>query len=208
MAPDAGGDRVTLGPLTALVIAAGLLTVVTVNPAWWGLAPGTAARPAVRWITVAAGAALAGGGVARGDVLLGAALAAAALAAGADLACREIPHRWVAVMAAAGVLEVVAGQAALTSTVVTAAAIGLFFIAVHLMTRSGLGLGDVKLAIGMALALGWPRALSATVLGLWAGGLWALWLLISRRAARTSGIPLGPFLVLGMALSALATAPW
>ncbi|WP_366181145.1 prepilin peptidase [Actinomyces timonensis] len=66
--------------------------------------------------------------------------------------------------------------------------------------RAGLGLGDVKLCALIGLWLGWYGA-TALVLGVWvgvmAGGLAALVLLISRRASREDPMAYGPYLVLG-----------
>jgi leader peptidase (prepilin peptidase)/N-methyltransferase len=174
----------------------------------WGLAPGARAGRGVRLATVLAAALLAAAATFRGRPDMGVALAAAVLAGGADLACREIPHRWLAVMAAVGLFEMVTGRVAPVGDVAAAAGIGAFFLAVHLVTREGLGLGDVKLSVAMAFALGWPGALTAMVIGLWAGGLWALGLVVAKRAGAGTSIPLGPFLVLGMAVAALAVTPW
>jgi leader peptidase (prepilin peptidase)/N-methyltransferase len=198
---------VILTGVLAAVGAAGSTWIIVHRVSWWGLRAGAAVGRRVRLATVIGAAVLAGLAGVRGDLTLAAALWAGALAGGADLACREIPHRWVAVMAVAGVYQMAVGQVAVIPAVAATAAIGAFFLAVHLVTRSGLGLGDVKLSVGIALALGWPQALTATVLGLWAGGLWAALILITRRAERADGIPLGPFLVLGMAVAALLTVP-
>lgn len=65
---------------------------------------------------------------------------------------------------------------------------------------AGMGLGDVKLAGVLGLYLGWlgwaplvVGAFSAFLLG----GLFALVLLITRRANRKSGIPFGPWMLAG-----------
>lgn len=185
-----------------------VLSAVTARPAWWGLPSGAAATAAVRWSTVAIGSGFAGAAIAVGaGGALAAALAAGALAAGADAVSREIPHRWVAVMVAAGLSEMERGQLAWQPTLLVALAVGVFFFVAYVVTRAGIGLGDAKLAFGFALALGWPRAVTAVVVGLWAGGLFASALLVTRRARRQSTIPLGPFLIVGMAVAGLLTGP-
>jgi leader peptidase (prepilin peptidase)/N-methyltransferase len=181
---------------------------ITSRPAWWGLAADVRVVPALRWATAAMGGGLAGVAVAAGEGgALAAALAAGALAAGADAASREIPHRWVAVMVAAGLGELAQGALAWQPTLLAAFAVGTFFLLAYVVTRGGIGLGDVKLAFGFALALGWPRAMTAVVVGLWAGGLFALGLIVTHRARRQSTIPLGPFLIVGMAVAGLLTGP-
>ncbi|WP_106398490.1 prepilin peptidase [Actinocorallia populi] len=71
----------------------------------------------------------------------------------------------------------------------------LWFIA-----PSQIGLGDVKLAPSLGLALGWLGA-EAFVTGVVAihvlGGLWGAALLATRRAGRGSSFPFGPFMLAG-----------
>jgi leader peptidase (prepilin peptidase)/N-methyltransferase len=63
-----------------------------------------------------------------------------------------------------------------------------------------MGLGDVKLAgvLGLFLGfLGWAELVVGAFAGFVLGGLFAIGLLLSRRAGRTSGIPFGPWMVAG-----------
>ncbi|WP_052710676.1 A24 family peptidase [Pseudofrankia sp. DC12] len=100
--------------------------------------------------------------------------------------------------------------AQLAGAAVGAAISLLFFGLLHLVPRSGLGLGDVKLAGLLGVALGWTddfsRVLLAVILGIFSAGLWALFLLATRRARRTDAIPYGPHLLLGALLALLAGA--
>ncbi|MCL5971193.1 MAG: A24 family peptidase [Firmicutes bacterium] len=75
--------------------------------------------------------------------------------------------------------------------------LGLLLLLVHILTRGGLGMGDVKYSVALGVALGWPEGLLALVAGIWAAGLYALVLVLARKAKRHDSIPLGPFLVLG-----------
>ena len=61
----------------------------------------------------------------------------------------------------------------------------------------GLGMGDVTLATFIGLAIGFPSALVAIVLGILVGGLVSALLLLARRATLQTAIPYGPFLILG-----------
>ena len=79
---------------------------------------------------------------------------------------------------------------------------GLFalYLLMALAYPAGMGMGDVKLAGLLGLYLGWfgwgqlaVGAFSAFLLG----GLFALLLLITRRANRKSGIPFGPWMLAG-----------
>ena len=79
-------------------------------------------------------------------------------------------------------------------------AVALAFLVLALAAPSGLGLGDVKLALLLSFTLGW---LGVTAVATWlffgflAGGLWALALLVTRRATRKTYIAFGPPLLLG-----------
>jgi leader peptidase (prepilin peptidase)/N-methyltransferase len=97
--------------------------------------------------------------------------------------------------------------AQLAGAAVGAAVPLLFFGLLHLIPRSGLGLGDVKLSGLLGAALGWTdeiyRVLLAVILGIVSAGLWAMFLLATRRARRTDAIPYGPHLLLGALLALL-----
>ncbi len=77
----------------------------------------------------------------------------------------------------------------------------LFFLIV-LISRGGMGFGDVKMAALIGLALGWQLGLVAILIGIIIGGLAAIVLLILRLKGRKQAIPFGPFLSVG-AIAAL-----
>ncbi len=67
-----------------------------------------------------------------------------------------------------------------------------------------MGLGDAKLAVGIGFLLGITEGLSAIVIGIWAGALWSLSLMLLQKVSGNkktlsmkSEIPLAPFLILG-----------
>ncbi|GII99038.1 leader peptidase (prepilin peptidase)/N-methyltransferase [Sediminihabitans luteus] len=89
------------------------------------------------------------------------------------------------------------------------AAGGVLFSAYLLLAlagpRGGLGFGDVKLAalLGVALGwLGWGPVVVATFAAFAVGGVWAVALLVTGRATRSSAIPFGPCMVAGAVLGA------
>lgn len=100
--------------------------------------------------------------------------------------------------------------AQLTGAAVGAAIPLLFFGLLYLIPRSGLGLGDVKLSGLLGAALGWTGRTSdaplALILGIFSAGLWAAFLLVTRRARRTDAIPYGPHLLLGALLALVVGA--
>lgn len=77
------------------------------------------------------------------------------------------------------------------------------FVAYFLMAFAypgGMGFGDVKLAGVLGLYLGW-LSWGALIVGAFSafvcGGVFSIILLLTRRAGRKSGIPFGPWMVLG-----------
>ena len=69
----------------------------------------------------------------------------------------------------------------------------------YLLTRGrGMGYGDVKLAAFIGLMSGFPLVVVALLVGIIAGGLVAVFLLLSRMVkSRKAAIPYGPFLAAG-----------
>jgi leader peptidase (prepilin peptidase)/N-methyltransferase len=63
--------------------------------------------------------------------------------------------------------------------------------------KIGLGMGDVTLATFIGLAIGFPSAAVAVVLGVLLGGAISVALLLTRRVTFQTAIPYGPFLIAG-----------
>jgi prepilin signal peptidase PulO-like enzyme (type II secretory pathway) len=76
-------------------------------------------------------------------------------------------------------------------------AAGGFFFLLALLTRGAMGLGDVKLAAATGALVGWPAMVAALLLGILAGGVAALLLLLTRRAGRKDYFAYGPYLASG-----------
>ena len=66
-----------------------------------------------------------------------------------------------------------------------------------LITRGGMGMGDVKMAALLGLITGFPKVFMALFLSILAGGLVAAALLILGLKTRRQPIPFGPFLAIG-----------
>jgi leader peptidase (prepilin peptidase)/N-methyltransferase len=89
---------------------------------------------------------------------------------------------------------------------IAAAALCGFYLALFVIRPSGMGLGDVKLAAGVGVALGWlgwQAVVAGTFLTFALAAVYGIALLLLHRASRTSQLPLGPFIVLGT-LAAIA----
>ncbi|MFH5823253.1 prepilin peptidase [Georgenia sp. AZ-5] len=178
-------------------------------------------RPGPALMVVAAAVALAAGAALR-DQAPGVALAGGCLAgigtllAVIDARTHRLPDRLV-LAGTVGVLALLllaaatgAGWAPLGRAVLAAAAAFAVYLVLGLVRVGGLGFGDVKLAGLLGLWLGW-FGWSHVVLGLAGGfvigGFYALALLVTRRATRTSFIAFGPWMILGAAVTtALAVA--
>ena len=79
----------------------------------------------------------------------------------------------------------------------------MFFL-LAVLSRGGMGWGDVKLAFLAGLATGFPLMLAAAVMGAILGGAVAITLLIAKKRKRRETIPFGPFL----SLATLITLLW
>jgi leader peptidase (prepilin peptidase) / N-methyltransferase len=88
-----------------------------------------------------------------------------------------------------------------------AAAVGGFFLLLALVSPRGMGLGDVKLAPTLGLALGW-LSWGTVAVGVFAafllGGLAGLAGMVALGLSRKSLLPFGPWLVAGALLGVLA----
>jgi leader peptidase (prepilin peptidase)/N-methyltransferase len=105
-----------------------------------------------------------------------------------------LPHPWLTQWIVTGVANAALGGA-----------IGfviLFLIAI--VSRGGMGWGDVKLAALIGLATGFPLVFFSLIMGAIVGGIVAVALLIAKKKTRRETIPFGPFL----ALAAMITLLW
>jgi leader peptidase (prepilin peptidase)/N-methyltransferase len=80
----------------------------------------------------------------------------------------------------------------------------VIFLLIAIISRGGMGWGDVKLAALIGLATGFPLVFVAVIMGAILGGIVAVALVIARRRKRRESIPFGPFL----ALAAMVTLLW
>lgn len=87
-------------------------------------------------------------------------------------------------------------DADLAAAVAAAVMGGLLFFVMALITRGGLGLGDVKLAVLIGAALGLQSGYEALLLGVTAGGVFILLLFVSGVVHRRQAVPYAPFLAL------------
>jgi leader peptidase (prepilin peptidase) / N-methyltransferase len=88
-------------------------------------------------------------------------------------------------------------------------ALAAAYLALAVISRSALGLGDVKLAASLGTLTawpGWPTLIAGAFAGFLLGAVYGAGLLVFRRAHRGQRIPFGPFMVAGAFLALLASA--
>ena len=115
-----------------------------------------------------------------------------------DVRSHRLPNAFTYPMALViGAALAIAGQ---WQAVVCGLVAGLAMLALSLVTRGGIGLGDVKLSVSLGMASG-VFSTTATVLvfayAFIIGGLWATIGLASRKYNRGSAIAFGPALLVG-----------
>ncbi len=131
------------------------------------------------------------------------------VAAAGDLKNKRVPNRLVAVMAGAWVLVIVPQLLLRTeetlflafSGMVGFLLAGFIFLAVYLISRKGLGGGDVKLMAVSGLYLGFGGVLPTMLYGSVLAALTALALIALKKITVKDSIPLVPFLYVGMVLT-------
>jgi leader peptidase (prepilin peptidase)/N-methyltransferase len=131
-----------------------------------------------------------------------------------DVRCLRLPDPLVAALAIVVVTPLTVttalngtwtrlGRAATAAVVVL-----LLHLVIALLPRSGLGLGDVKLAgvLGFLLGwTGWPTVLLGLVLPHLLAGPVVLTLLVRRRIGRRTAVPFGPALLAGTLIAVVTS---
>jgi leader peptidase (prepilin peptidase)/N-methyltransferase len=78
--------------------------------------------------------------------------------------------------------------------------LGAGYLVLFLIHPNGMGFGDVKLALSLGVALGWygwAVLFAGAFAGFVLGSLYGIGLLVLGRANRKTGIPFGPFMIVG-----------
>ncbi|MBO0771867.1 MAG: prepilin peptidase [Actinobacteria bacterium] len=130
-----------------------------------------------------------------------------------DAAVRRLPDPLTIPAYAGTVLLLVAAAAAsghwhdlLRAGLGGLAAAGLFMV-LAVVSRGGMGLGDVKAAASLGTLLawrGWSTLLAGTFAGFLLAAVYGVALLVAGRATRKQHIPFGPFLIIGAFAAILA----
>jgi leader peptidase (prepilin peptidase)/N-methyltransferase len=123
-----------------------------------------------------------------------------------DIDTHTLPNRivlpsYVVGFVLLGAAAVTSGDfAALLRGSVGLAVLWAAYLSLALIDRGGMGFGDVKLAgvLGLFLGfLGWGELIVGAFAAFLLGGVFAIGLVLARKASRTSGIPFGPWMLAG-----------
>lgn len=79
--------------------------------------------------------------------------------------------------------------------------ISLPMFVMNLIVSHSFGGGDIKLMVAAGFLLSWKKTIAAGLIGMMSASIYALYLLIKKKADRKSHIPFGPFLSLGIMMS-------
>lgn len=110
----------------------------------------------------------------------------------------------VALLAACGLaLQLWTGAVGLVSMLAGALAGGGLLLLLAILSKGGMGGGDVKLAFALGFWLGWQGNLLGLFLGFVLGGFGSALLLLLRLRGRKDYIPFGPFIAAGAWLALL-----
>lgn len=128
----------------------------------------------------------------------------------------RLPNRWTAMLFTGGAVLLLASTVSAPDSSVLAGRWGMVLIGsgsylvmmfiLHLVTRAGLGMGDVKLAAGLGLYtgfLGVEALIAGFMLAFVVGGLQAVYLVIFRGAKKSTRIAFGPAMLIGCLLTML-----
>ena len=124
-----------------------------------------------------------------------------------DIATRRLPNVIVLPTAAVALLlRVIFNRSDLLEVVIAGLVAFAITYALALVLRGGLGMGDVKLVGMLGFLLGWA-VIPALVIGIFAGGVWAAALILTRKTTMHSMMAYGPFLALGGMIAILYSSP-
>jgi len=121
-----------------------------------------------------------------------------------DLRYKIIPDELNLAGLVLGVPLMLESKEALFSCVIGFLAGGALLFVIALVSRGGMGGGDIKLAAVLGLLLGWKQLLIALFLAFAAGSVAGMTMLMLKLARLKEPIPFGPYLALGSAFAILA----
>lgn len=133
-----------------------------------------------------------------------------------DIQEHRLPNRWTGLLFIGGALLLLSTTLTVPDDSVFAdrwlstlgGSLGylLIMFVLHLLTRAGIGMGDVKLAAGLGLYtgfLGVEALVAGFVLAFLVGGLQAVYLVVVKGAKKSTRLAFGPAMLIGCVLTLL-----
>ena len=133
-----------------------------------------------------------------------------------DVQQHRLPNIWTSLLFAGGAVLLLGStlsasdESALSgrwvTTLVGSLSYLLLMFVLHVVTRAGIGMGDVKLAAGLGLYTGFigvEALVAGVVLAFLFGGVQAIFLMMFRGAKRSTRIAFGPAMLVGCAAALL-----
>lgn len=119
-----------------------------------------------------------------------------------DLRHMLIPNGLVVAVLLLGVVETFLTKNYVTN-IIGFFAVSSILLLLAILTRGGMGGGDIKLMAAAGLFLGWQKVILALMIGAIVGSLIGVTLIALKRIARKQMIPFGPFLCSGIVIAML-----
>lgn len=119
-----------------------------------------------------------------------------------DIDTKTIPNGLVIYLLAVGVLNCITDNTSpFYAKLIGVLACGIPLLIIALVSRGGMGDGDVKFAFASGLFLGWQNSLLALFIAFVTGAIFSIIYMLITKRGRKSPIPFAPFLSVGMLLS-------
>ena len=127
--------------------------------------------------------------------------------AAADINKGIVPDLIVILIAVLGIIKYFVTEPLSLSTVlphlIGTVCVSVPMLIVALLIKSAFGGGDIKLMAASGLYLGWKFTLAGVAVGLFAAGLYGIYLLFRKKAGPKSKLHIAPFLAYGLGAAAL-----
>lgn len=116
-----------------------------------------------------------------------------------DIDTKTLPNGVIIYLAVVAILNGIADvKAPFYSIIIGAAAFGVPLLLIAIITRGGMGGGDVKFAFAAGLFLGWKLSLFALFSAFITGALFGVIFMIVKKRSGKTQIPFAPFLAVGI----------
>ena len=127
--------------------------------------------------------------------------------ASADIKAGIVPDLiviWIAVLAIINFIIVEKFSVpGLINHLIGAVCVSVPMLIISLILKNAFGGGDIKLSAATGLYLGWKFAIAGIAVGLFISGIYALFLIITKKAKLKSKIRIAPCLAVGFGMAAL-----